>query len=124
MASPTLTVENKVANIGVNKITHVLRLSARGIQGIKGDLGNLSDSFGSVSNNLSDFPATFFYDANDVLTSIEYNSGTGTITKTLNYNNDGLLESVVLSGNLPAGIQTTQNLSYDSDGILTGISYS
>lgn len=88
-----------------------------------GQLGGASEqTFESVSKNLKTYPYTLIY-TTGVLTSIEYNTGSGVITKSFNYTGSDLT-SVVLSGDIPAGLaETTKTLSY-TGGILTGIAYS
>lgn len=80
-----------------------------------------AETFETVSKNLKSYPATLNYTGSS-LTSIEYDIGTGTITKTLNYTGSSLT-SIVLSGDTPGGIDLTKTLSYTS-GNLTGIAYS
>lgn len=85
---------------------------------INGGGGSISESFETISKNLSSLGATFNY-TTGVLTSIVYANG---ITKTLNYTS-GVLTSVVLSGATPGGIFLTKTLNYTS-GNLTSVSYS
>ncbi len=81
-------------------------------------------SFETVSKNLREFPCSFAYTA-EQLTSITYDKGDGkTIVKTLNYNSEGVVTSVVLSGDIDDTISTTKTLTYNSEGLLTNITYS
>lgn len=79
---------------------------------------NGSNSFESVSKNLSASDATLTYSSGNLI-EIEYANG---ITKTLNYTGDNLT-SVVLSGSTPGGIELTKTLSYTGSD-LTGVAYS
>lgn len=80
------------------------------------------ESFETVSKNLKSNPYVLNY-TGDLLTSIVYTTwATTSITKTLSYTGDQLT-SVVLSGDLPALIQTTKTLTYTWDN-LTSITYS
>lgn len=96
-----------------------------GYKGDKGDKGDTGDSwqqtFETVSKNLINYPATLNYTGAD-LTSIDYTTGGGTITKTFGYT-AGVLTSITLSGDTPAGIATTKTLGYTGDD-LTSINYS
>lgn len=77
--------------------------------------------FEKVSKNLSSYPYTMTY-SGDVLTSIQYTTPSGTITKTLNYTGE-LLTSVTLSGALPVGLpETTKTITYTGD-VITSVSY-
>jgi hypothetical protein len=81
--------------------------------------GGGGSSFETVSKNLSSVGATLAYNGAGDLASITYASGA---IKTLNYTGDKLT-SIVLSGSIPPGIDTTKTLSYTGDD-LTGITYS
>ena len=107
--------------IGVKEATTGQVLSKRadgtfGFSTISGGSG--SNSFETVSKNLSSVGATFNYTGSQ-LTSIVYTSG---ITKTLNYTGSQLT-SIVLSGSTPSGIDLTKTLSYTGSQ-LTGVAYS
>lgn len=79
------------------------------------------ETYETVSKNLKAFPATLNYSGTDI-TSIDYTTPDGTLTKTLNFTGDKLT-SIVLSGFTPDGIDLTKTLSYTGED-LTGISYS
>lgn len=83
-----------------------------------GSASGLPDSFETAAANLDAADATFSYTGDD-LTQIVYASG---IIKTFGHGANGL-ETVTLSGTLPAGIQQVKTLTY-TDGELTSISYS
>jgi hypothetical protein len=85
-----------------------------------GGSGGLGETFETVSKNLKGYPYTLGYTGSQ-LTSIAYNTGTGTITKTLNYTGSQLT-SLVLSGATPGGINLTKTLGYTGSQ-LTGITY-
>lgn len=88
----------------------------------RGPAGAVEESFESVSKNLKTNPAVLNYTSGN-LTSVNYTTPTGSITKTLNYT-AGKLTSIVLSGSaLPENIQTTKTLQY-SDEALVGVTYS
>lgn len=79
-------------------------------------------SFEALSKNLRTYPATLSYTGNQ-LTSIAYDTGSGTITKTLGYTGNQLT-SLTLSGDTPSWLtETTKTLVY-TDNQLTGWSYS
>lgn len=80
-----------------------------------------SDSFESVNQNLAGLDGALSY-TGDELTSITYDTGGGTIVKTLNYSGGDLI-SIVLSGDTPSGIELTKTLNYSGDD-LVGVSYS
>jgi len=88
------------------------------IDDVKGAASTIAGTFETISRNLSDSDATYYYTGLD-LTSIVYANG---ITKTLNYTG-GDLTSIVLSGNTPSNISLTKTLTY-SNGDLTTIAYS
>lgn len=77
-------------------------------------------TYESVSKNLRAYPFVLNYTV-DKLTSIVYTVGAGSITKTFNYSGDDL-NSIVLSGDTPAGIDLTKTLGY-TGGDLTSITY-
>lgn len=83
---------------------------------------DILDTFESFSKNLRTYDYVLNYTGKD-LTSIVYTvpSG-GTVTKTLNYTGN-LLTSIILSGILPAGIDTIKTLTYTGKD-LTEITYS
>ena len=88
----------------------------------KRDLFANVESFETVSQSLSAFPAAINYTSGRI-SSIEYTlPNASTITKTINYTGDRVT-SIVLSGATPAGIQLTKTLTYTGDN-LTGVSYS
>jgi hypothetical protein len=74
----------------------------------------IKDTFENVSKNLKSYPSTFYYNVDDVLTSIIYITNDGSILKTLNYANDKL-DSIVLSGDVPNGIELTKKMKYIGD---------
>jgi len=80
--------------------------------------GSGTDSFETVSKNLSASNATPSY-TSGLLTSINYANG---ITKTLSYTS-GAVTSITLSGATPLGIDLTKTITY-SGGVITGIAYS
>ena len=82
----------------------------------------IEEAFETVARNLSSFPYTFSYD-DDELSSITYTIGGGrSVVKTFNYTN-GVLTSIVLSGNTPNNINFTKTFAYEGDS-LTGVTYS
>lgn len=78
-----------------------------------------SNSFETVSSNLSAYNYVINYNMSGDISSIVYSNG---ITKTLNYTGDDIT-SIVLSGSTPSGISLTKTLTYTS-GNVTGITYS
>lgn len=80
------------------------------------------ETFEALSKNLRSYPATLSYTGSQ-LTSIAYNTGSGTITKTLNYTGFQLT-SLVFSGDTPSWLtDTTKTLAYTGSQ-LTSWSYS
>lgn len=82
------------------------------------DASAVHRSYETISRNLDPRDATFGYDAEGRLITVNY----GDITKTLAYTGDQLT-TVTLSGNVPTGMNLTKTLAYDVDGRLTGYSY-
>lgn len=86
---------------------------------IPGGSGGLSDSFETVSANLSAYDNELNYDINGNITDIVYSNG---VTKTFNYTGDDIT-SIVLSGSTPSGITLTKTLTYTVDGDVESIAY-
>jgi hypothetical protein len=82
--------------------------------------GGTENSFETVSKNLKSYPYVLNYNSGE-LSSIVYTIGGDSITKTFNYSS-GVLNSIVLSGDTPSGIDLTKTLNYSS-GVLIGVSY-
>lgn len=91
-----------------------------GPTGPQGLPGAAADTFESISKNLKAFPASFNYTGEN-LTSIVYDIGSGTITKSFAYTGENLT-SITLSGNTPAGINLTKSFAYTGEN-LTSITY-
>jgi len=91
--------------------------------GLQGPPGiGVDQSFEVTSKNLKAYPAALTW-TNGQLTSMEYSLGGGlSVTKTLNYSG-GQLDSIVLSGDTPGGINLTKSLTW-VNGTLTEVSYS
>jgi len=81
--------------------------------------GGISDSFETVSANLSAYDYTINYNGSGDVSSIVYSNG---VTKTLNYTS-GNVTSIVLSGATPQGVDLTKTLIYTGDDV-TSIAYS
>jgi hypothetical protein len=112
----TLTVSDDSAGDRVN-------VSISAIGGGGGGGNGVADSFETINKNLGAYEATLYYDGNGVLSNIVYTKpDSNTITKTLNFTGS-ILNSIVLSGNTPAGITLTKTLNYSND-ILIGYNYS
>lgn len=79
------------------------------------------NTFETVNKNLSSLGASLVYNITGDLTSVTYIGG---VIKTLTYNGNGDLITVVLSGATPLNITTTKTLTYDVSGNLTNITYS
>ncbi len=80
--------------------------------------GGLSDSFETVSANLSAYDYTINYNGLGDVSSIVYSNG---VTKTFNYTGSDIT-SIVLSGSTPNGIELTKTLTY-TNGDVTNITY-
>ena len=80
-----------------------------------------TSSFDTVSRNLSSYPYIINY-SGTTISSIVFNLGLTSVTKTFNYNS-GNLTSVVLSGDTPSGISLTKTLFYVG-GKVSSITYS
>jgi hypothetical protein len=80
-----------------------------------------SETFESISKNLKSYDFTL-NNISGVLSSVDYASPSGTITKTLGYIS-GVLNTITLSGDTPSGIYLVKTLNYLS-GNLIGASYS
>lgn len=78
--------------------------------------------FEYLNKNIQDYPYVFNYTGDDI-TSIDYTTGSGVMTKTFIYTL-GNVTSIVLSGALPIDLLlTTKILSYDISGNVTNVSY-
>jgi len=78
-------------------------------------------SFDTISRNLSSYPYVINY-SGSTITSIVFNLGLTTITKTFNYTGVKLT-SIVLSGDTPNGISSTKTLVYSDDKV-SSVTYS
>jgi hypothetical protein len=107
---------------------------SQGIQGLPGATGatgatgpagpqgaSYQETFETVARNLRSFPATPTY-SGALISLIAYNTGSGTITKTVNRTSNRIT-SIVLSGATPSGIQLTKTIARTGN-LVTGISYS
>lgn len=82
---------------------------------------SIAETFETVAKNLKGFPYTMSYEGG-ALSAIAYDIGAGdTIIKTLNYT-EGVLTSIVLSGDVPDGVALTKTLHY-TDNVLTSVTY-
>jgi len=93
-------------------------LTAVNVQAAIDHIAAKTNTFETVSANLSSFDSTLIYTAGNI-SSIVYSNG---ITKTFNYTGDDIT-SIVLSGSTPSGIDLTKTLTYTA-GDVTGIAYS
>jgi hypothetical protein len=109
-------IAKKIAKEEVKKVKKTTIISGGGSSS---GASGLSDSFESVSANLSAYDNTLSYDVDGNITSIVYSNG---VTKTFNYTGTDIT-SIVLSGSTPSGIELTKTLTY-TDGDVTGITYS
>ena len=80
-----------------------------------------TESFDTVSRNLSGYPYIVYWNGN-YISSVVFNLGSSTVTKTYNYTS-GKLTSIVLSGNTPSGISLVKTLSY-FDNKIQSVTYS
>lgn len=105
---------------GISSVAHDNSLSGDGTASSPlSVVGDLSESFETVSSNLSAYNSTLNYNGSGDVTSIVYSNG---VTKTFNYTGTDIT-SIVLSGSTPSGITLTKTLTY-TDGDVTGIAYS
>lgn len=81
---------------------------------------SISDNFETVSKNIKSYPYTLNYTGTQ-LTSIVYDIGVGTITKTFNYVGSQIV-SIVLSGDTPNGIELNKVFTYTGP-TLSSITY-
>jgi len=81
----------------------------------------VATTFETINQNLNSYPKQLGYTLGK-LTAILYTVGSSSITKTLGYAGD-TLETIVLSGDTPAGINLTKTLVYSS-GDLVNVLYS
>jgi hypothetical protein len=83
---------------------------------------DFADTFETISKNLRNYPFVVNY-SGELVSSIVYNLGDElSITKSFNYT-DGIITSIVLSGDVGSGIMPTKTFTYQ-DGNIIGISYS
>ena len=129
---PTIPNALTASDVSKSEIIGVLKApctnSSLGIVELIGAVGanntteGIEEAYETVARNLSSFPYTFSYD-DDELSSITYTIGGGrSVVKTFNYTN-GVLTSIVLSGNTPNNINFTKTFAYEGDS-LTGVTYS
>lgn len=84
---------------------------------------DIRQTFETINRNLKAYPATFNYGAPGELDSITYDMGDGkSINKQFGYA-QGVLTTITLSGDVPAGVSLTKHLTYQS-GRLIAITYS
>lgn len=103
---------------------YVRQIEPKPESGEGGGTGFVRDAFETVSQNMESLDRNFTYDGEGRLTSVVgIITASSSITKSLNYNERGRLESIVLSGNTPTGINLRKNLTYDGDGRLSSIQY-
>lgn len=107
-------IAKKIAKEEVKKVKKTTIVSG----GSSSSSGGLSESFETVSSNLSAYDSTLNYNGSGDITSIVYSNG---VTKTFNYTGTDIT-SIVLSGSTPSGITLTKTLTY-TDGDVTGVSY-
>lgn len=89
---------------------------------IGGGGSGYTETFETVSANLSAYDYVIAYNGSGDVSTITYNLGGGLeVVKTLNYTS-GDVTSIVLSGDTPSGISLTKTLTYTS-GDVTGIAY-
>lgn len=84
--------------------------------------GFIKVSYETVSKNLKDYDYDISYTGGGDIDEINYNTPSGTITKTFNYTGSDLT-SIVLSGATPTGIKLTKSFTY-SGGDLVAVIYS
>lgn len=99
----------------------------RGPKGDTGDQGPAGEgaiiTFESVSKNLKAYPFVVSYDGGEI-SSIVYDLGGGLeITKSFHKTGD-LLTTIILSGDIPEGIDTIKTLLYDVGDNYIGAVYS
>lgn len=111
-------IENNIA-VKISESLSRVRVVVSG-SGPVGPTGTAEETFESVSKNLKNYSAALNYTGEN-LTSIVYNTGSGTITKTFNYTGENLT-SIVLSGATPDGISLTKTFIYTGEN-LTSITY-
>jgi len=88
------------------------------LESLQGESG--AATFESVSKNIESWASIIGY-VDGALTTVNYAYAGSVITKTINYT-DGVVSSVVLSGDTPSGIPLTKELTY-TDGVVTAINY-
>jgi len=109
-------IAKKIAKEEVKKVKKTTVVS--GGSSSSSSSGGLSESFETVSSNLSAYDSNLNYNGSGDITSIVYSNG---VTKTFNYTGTDIT-SIVLSGSTPSGITLTKTLTY-TDGDVTGVSY-
>jgi len=82
----------------------------------------IAEEFETVSKNLKSYPYDITYDIDDNIDFIEYDTGSGLITKTFGYTS-GDVTTITLSGSTPGGIDLIKTFTYSS-GQLTSVAYS
>jgi hypothetical protein len=86
--------------------------------GLKGDTGDLPNTFETISKNLAAVAFVINYDLNSNISKLIYENG---IIKTLSYTS-GRLTQITLSGSTPSGINLIKTLFFTGDN-LTSVTY-
>jgi len=123
-----LAIQAKASDVSYIKVG-IATESAKGLVGVilsivsaSSAVSGSENTFETVSKNLKNYPYTLHYDIDGNITSIDYNTGSGTITKIFTYT-DGVITQIVLSGATPSGISLTKTLTYSGD-TLESVAYS
>jgi hypothetical protein len=103
-----------------SQIARVIEIKSIGSQG---PAGGFRESYETLSKNLRQFPYAITYNLAGLIDEVTYTTIDGPIVKKFNYTS-GNLTSVVFSGAVPSGINTTKTFSYDLSGKITGAIYS
>ena len=82
-------------------------------------------TFESVNKNLNSLDITWIVQNSQwVITSVRYWTGTKLVVKTISTNDNGNVNRVTLSWDIPSYVDNVKNIAYNSQGNVTGITYS
>jgi len=125
LAASVATAPDRNVVIKFNSVYNATLVSGDAVVTIFGGIvfADIRQTFETINRNLKSYPATFNYSVPGELDSITYDLGDGkSINKQFGFA-QGVLATITLSGDVPAGVSLTKHLTYQS-GRLVAITYS
>ena len=119
----SVSVEERTIAVGIAPTSPSVFVSsqAQGARGPAGPMGTV-EGFEAISLNILSYNKTYNW-TGDIINSIDYETPSGTITKTYSYTS-GNVTSVTLSGAIPSGFPITKTYTYDGSGNIISTNYS